>query len=214
MAGHGATSSAISSYKTFHPSKAWPTPHRRTGPWQISYPSFSKLALTLIRGRNTIGIKTTPDVNHGKPCMIGVTHVQMSIGKLGMRSSTATAYLTDEVCARESLKISVWMTVTRITHRTGPDREFVARGVELASGHHVPVRYRVKAKRDVILAAGAVHSLHLLLLSGIGSEEQLEQNDIELVKDLLGWDRMGWDGITIACGVYYFPPCNYINLFY
>jgi len=90
----------------------------------------------------------------------------------------------------------------------------VARGVELASGQHVPVRYRVKAKRDVILAAGAVHSPHLLLLSGIGSKEQLAQNGIELVKDLLGWDRMGWDGITITCGIYYFPLCNFINLFY
>jgi len=127
--------------------------------------------------------------------MIGVTRVQMFIDKLGRRSSTATAYLTDEVCARKNLKISVGMTVTRIIHQTGPDGELVARGVELASGQHVPVRYRVKAKRDMILAAGTVHSPHLLLLSGIGSKEQLEQNGIKLVKDLPGWDGMGWDGM-------------------
>ena len=118
--------------------------------------------------------------------MIGVTRVQTFIDSDGRRSSAATAYLTEDVCRRKNLKISVGMTVTRIITHTAADGKPVARGVELASGPYVPVRYRVKATRDVIVACGAVHTPQLLKLSGIGPESELTRHDIKVVKDLPG----------------------------
>ena len=118
--------------------------------------------------------------------MIGVTRIQTFIDQEGRRSSAASAYLTTDVCRRTNLKISVGMTVTRIITQPGPDGTPIAKGVEFASGAHAPLRYRVRAKRDVILSAGSVHTPHLLKLSGIGPKVELAQHGIKLVKDLPG----------------------------
>lgn len=118
--------------------------------------------------------------------MVGVTRIQTFIDSEGRRSSAATAYLTDEVCRRKNLRISVGMTVTRIITQTTREGQRVAKGVELTSGPHIPVRYRVRAKRDVIVACGSVHTPHLLKLSGIGPKDELAQHGIRIIKDLPG----------------------------
>lgn len=118
--------------------------------------------------------------------MIGVTRLQTFIDNEGRRSSAATAYLTQGVCSRKNLKILVGMTVTRIVTQTTSEGKRVAKGVELASGLHMPVWYRVKARRDVIIACGAVHTPHLLKLSGVGPKEELTQHGIKVIKDLPG----------------------------
>jgi choline dehydrogenase len=38
--------------------------------------------------------------------------------------------------------------------------------------------YRVLANRDIILSAGAVNSPQLLMLSGVGPEQQLRQHNV------------------------------------
>jgi len=176
--------------ENFTPSSNWPIDakgHGRDGPWQISYSSYTSPILPpFISGCNSIGIPTVSDINHSQIGMIGVTRVQTFIDSDGRRSSAATAYLTEDVCRRKNLKISVGMTVTRIITHTAADGKPVARGVELASGPYVPVRYRVKATRDVIVACGAVHTPQLLKLSGIGPESELTRHDIKVVKDLPG----------------------------
>jgi choline dehydrogenase len=176
--------------ENFTPSSKWPIStkgHGRGGPWQISYPSYTSPILPpFIFGCNSIGIPTVPDINHSQTGMIGVTRVQTFIDSDGRRSSAATAYLTEDVCRRENLKISVGMTVVRIITHTAAGSKPVARGVELASGPCVSIRYRVKATRDIIIACGTVHTPQLLKLSGIGPESELTQHDIKVVKDLPG----------------------------
>jgi choline dehydrogenase len=127
-----------------------------------------------------------PDINHGQAGMIGVTRIQTAIDNEGRRSSAATAYLTSDVCSRKNLKISVGMTVTRIITQTTADGRQIAKGVELASGPHMPVRYRVEASRDIIISCGAVHTPHLLKLSGIGPADELTRHGIKVVRDLPG----------------------------
>jgi choline dehydrogenase len=50
--------------------------------------------------------------------------------------------------------------------------------------------HSVRASREVILCAGAIHTPRLLLLSGIGPQEDLEQLGIDTVIDLPG---VGWN---------------------
>ena len=174
----------------FTPSKSWEidaAPHGKDGPWQIRYAdSLSNIWPSFLNGCKNVGIPVIKDINAGQAGMIGATRVQAFIDKEGRRSSAASAYLTPEVCKRKNLKISVGMTVTRVITQPGPDGTPVAKGVELASGAYNPIRYRVRARRDVVLAAGAVHSPQILKLSGIGAKEELKGHGIKVVKDLPG----------------------------
>lgn len=45
-------------------------------------------------------------------------------------------------------------------------------------------KYQVRAKKEVILAAGTIGSPHLLLLSGVGDASELKSFGIPVVKDL------------------------------
>lgn len=66
------------------------------------------------------------------------------------RVTSESAYLTDEVLARPNLKVVLHASVTKImTEKVGD--ELKATGVEFAKSKSGP-RYKVKSKRDVILA--------------------------------------------------------------
>lgn len=133
--------------------------------------------------------------------MLGATRIPVIIDQNGRRSSAATAYLPTEVCRRKNLKISVGMTVTRIISSSDSDGVPVAQGVELASGAHTQVRFRVKARRDVIVACGSVHTPHLLKLSGIGPRDELAQHDIKVIKNLPGVGSNLQDHLVIQMSV-------------
>jgi choline dehydrogenase len=56
-------------------------------------------------------------------------------------------------------------------------------GIELAKDESSPY-FRISAKKEIIIASGALNTPQLLNLSGIGAKEELEKFGIEVVKDL------------------------------
>ena len=54
----------------------------------------------------------------------------------------------------------------------------MAEGIEFYSEHDQSVKHRVQAKRELIVAAGAVQSPKLLMLSGLGNENQLKRLNV------------------------------------
>jgi choline dehydrogenase-like flavoprotein len=103
--------------------------------------------------------------------MYQVTH------KGGERFSAAKAYLTPNL-ARKNLTVMTQAHTTRILME---GRRAV--GVEARVNGTLT---QLKAKREVLLCAGALQSPQILMLSGIGPGAQLQQNGISVVHDLPG----------------------------
>lgn len=95
----------------------------------------------------------------------------------GVRWGTAKAYLKP-LRNRQNLRLELGATVTRVFLEGKR-----ATGVEFIRNGH---RARVRARREVILCGGAMHSPQLLELSGIGRAEVLRQHGVEVVHELPG----------------------------
>lgn len=104
----------------------------------------------------------------------GVGYYQVT-QKNGERWSVARAYL-DPARARANLHIETGAIATRILFE---GRRAV--GVEFDQGG---ARRTLRARREVLLAAGALQSPQLLMVSGIGPATDLQQLGIDVVADL------------------------------
>lgn len=69
-----------------------------------------------------------------------------------------------------------------ITEKVG-DSCVAVKGVVFTKKHK---QYRVMARKEVILSAGAINSPQIMLLSGLGPKEHLEQVGVRVVKDIPG----------------------------
>jgi len=95
----------------------------------------------------------------------------------GRRDSSARAFLMPAL-ERPNLTLLTRAAVTGIRIESGR-----AAGVDVCAAHGPQ---SVAASREVLLCAGAVHSPHLLMLSGIGPARHLESLGIAVKADLAG----------------------------
>ena len=109
--------------------------------------------------------------------------------KNGERFSAAKAYLTPNR-QRPNLTVLTGAQTTRIVCE---GRRAV--GVEFRRDGAVSV---VRAHREVLLAAGALQSPHLLMLSGIGPADELHRHGIELRHELPGVGRNLHDHVDVV----------------
>jgi choline dehydrogenase len=128
----------------------------------------------IIRAAGEIGIPHNPDYNGAS--QEGIAYAQTTIKK-GLRHSTAKAFL-DPARTRSNLTLVTDATAGRVLL---DGRRAV--GLEYAIGG---VTQQAKARREVILCAGAVGSPHLLELSGIGAPEALAAAGIPVAHALPG----------------------------
>ncbi|KAH9003786.1 GMC oxidoreductase [Lactarius hatsudake] len=146
--------------------------HGSSGPWKISHSDTVPITDILLDACDELGAKRIPDFNTAKG-QIGASTFVSYIDK-GQRYSIANAYLPPNVLRRPNLTIAV---------KTISGAEPRAIGVQVSRSPKSP-KYRVRATREVILSAGTVGTPHLLLLSGIGPQEELSKVGIKAVKDL------------------------------
>lgn len=95
----------------------------------------------------------------------------------GRRQSTARAFLTP---ARERNNLFV-LKKTLVTKIIFKENSKVAMGIEVQKDTEINI---IKVRKEVILSAGAINSPQLLMLSGIGPRDHLEEMGIDIVEDL------------------------------
>ncbi|MBO0738337.1 MAG: mycofactocin system GMC family oxidoreductase MftG [Alphaproteobacteria bacterium] len=153
-----------------------PVRRRQTGPCPAIQQAFHAACLEA-------GFGTTDDKNGLHPAGLGLTP---SNNIDGVRMSTALTYLNP---VRHQLNLTVrgGVLVRKVVIRGGK-----AVGVDAESGGKV---FHVEADR-VVLSAGAIRSPQLLMLSGIGPEDQLREFGIPLVSHLPGVGQNLWNHLS------------------
>ena len=101
--------------------------------------------------------------------------------KAGTRCHAGTAYYAP-AAGRSNLHVKTEALIEKVEFKVGSQNPVVATGVTfiLADGH----RYTAKAKKEVILSAGAFASPAILERSGVGSKSFCEDLGIESVLDI------------------------------
>ncbi|THH03799.1 hypothetical protein EW145_g5999 [Phellinidium pouzarii] len=157
-----------------------------------------------------IGIPYVPDVNTIAGTM-GVTKLMTYLNSMGMRVSSETAYLTPDVMKRPNLTIATYAKVTKVLFDTTGGKKRAV-GVEFARGKGSK-RYRVKARKEVILSGGAVHTPQILMLSGIGPAEHLREKSIPVIHDLpgVGQHLMDHGEVNLCFRVKYGESLTYLE---
>ena len=153
-----------------------PVRRRQSGPRPAIQQAFHAACLEA-------GFGTTGDKNGLDPAGLGVSP---SNNLDGVRMSTAMTHLNP---VRHHLNLTVrgGVFVRKIVVKDGR-----AVGVEAESGGKV---FQIEAGR-VVLSAGAIRSPHLLMLSGIGPEDQLQEFGIPTVRHLPGVGQNLWNHLS------------------
>ena len=153
--------------------------HGAGGEWRVEEPRVAWPILDAFReAAAEVGIPRTTDFNRGSNEGCGYFHVNQ---RSGVRWSTAKAFLKP-ARSRPNLAVVTGAQVTGLRFDG-----LRATGVDYVENHTAK---SVTATREVILAAGAIGSPHLLLLAGIGPGDELARHGIEVRHALSG---VGWN---------------------
>lgn len=163
--------------------------HGVDGPMKVSDTRHRHaLSLAFVKAAQETGLAYNDDFNGA--AQAGVGFYQTTTFE-GARASTAATYLA-AVRGSERLTVLTGAHVLRLVVEGGQARGLVyRRGNEEVS---------VQARREVVLAAGALASPKLLMLSGIGAGAALQRLGIEVRRDLPGVGRNYHDHLEV--GVY------------
>ncbi|KAI0966401.1 hypothetical protein F4678DRAFT_484247 [Xylaria arbuscula] len=149
------------------------------GPLQISYPNYANPFSTYLPGALAeIGINQTDDFNSGS--LLGTQWTSNTIdSSTGLRSSSQTSFL-EASQSRPNLKLFYLTLVKKVLFEKRGNSTNIATGIVLDSG------VSLRAKKEVILSAGAFQSPQLLMVSGIGPATTLKENGISVIADRPG----------------------------
>ena len=144
--------------------------HGAGGPMVISTPShLEPLHVTFVAAAEQAGLPVSVDLNGAHRCGVGLTQ---STVRDGRRHSVLDGYLRPAL-GRPNLVVRTVTPVDRVLFEG-------RRAIGVACG---PTSVRA---RRVVLAAGALRTPQLLMLSGVGPAEHLREHGIDVVHDLPG----------------------------
>ncbi|KAG4035135.1 hypothetical protein MFRU_002g04790 [Monilinia fructicola] len=152
--------------------------------WALPMSSYAEAAFS------SIGIAPLQDLSSGK--IIGAQYCPLTVDPIDeKRSSSEASFLQYALRnGRNNLKIFTRTLAKKIMF----DGNKAIGVVVTANG----TEWTIKARKEVILSAGAFQSPQLLMVSGIGPKSDLQRLDIEVLIDAPGVGRNMWDHISIS----------------
>jgi choline dehydrogenase len=152
-------------FKAFEDNQFGPSPTRGVGgPLHISQPRFpDSLSQYIIDAAASTGLRAVEDYNESDDERTGPA---MAMIHRGLRVSAAKAFL-NPVLKRPNLHLATETYAQRLVFENGR-----AVGAQIRTGGNTS---EVRARREVIVAMGALHSPKILQVSGIGPREVLEK---------------------------------------
>jgi len=162
--------------------------HGRGGPQHVTdiSPFAHPVCHSFIETAQALGYPVSSDFNGGKP--EGVGYYQINT-RGGWRASTANAFL-HPARKRKTLTLRTNAHASRIVFD-----KLRATGVAYSRKGH---SFEAKARREVILAGGAINSPQLLMLSGIGDADHLKNAGIKPLVDAKAVGRNLQDHIAVS----------------
>lgn len=182
-------------------SKPW---HGVGGPLGVSSPPPHPLTRAFVQSCQEIGMPYNPDFSGARQDGAGP---YQTTTRNARRCSTATGYLRPAL-TRKNLTLRTGAQISRIVVEKGR-----AIGVELMEGGRPTL---LRAEREVLLAAGAIGSPKLMLLSGMGPADELKALGIVVRADLPGvgrnlHDHFGVDIVYELSGPYSFDKYSKLH---
>ncbi|MEO7115042.1 MAG: choline dehydrogenase [Caldimonas sp.] len=161
--------------------------HGMSGPLNVmDLRSPHRFGPIFVEAAQQAGYPANADFNGASQEGVGLYQVTHRNGE---RFSTAKAYLTPSL-GRPNLRVMTGAQTTRIVIAEGR-----ATGVEVRIDGATKT---VRARREVLLAAGALQSPQMLMLSGIGPADHLREHGIAVAYDLPGVGRNLHDHVDVV----------------
>ncbi|HEY0920710.1 GMC family oxidoreductase, partial [Devosia sp.] len=160
--------------------------HGTDGPLAVSDQRYThRLSLAFVRACQEYGMPYNADFNGARQLGAGLYQVT---NRDGRRCSAAAGYLRP-ARGRRNLTVHTGASVRRILIEHGR-----AVGVRVARGGR---EQDIRAGREIIVAAGAINSPKLLMLSGIGPAGELSALGLDVKADLPGVGRNLHDHLDV-----------------
>lgn len=152
----------------------------RDGPLSVIFPNYAGSFGTWVeRGFAAVGIGPINGFQSGK--LIGFGHPLTTINyDRNVRESSETAFLDPKLDDQDPNLIVFPSTMAK---RIIFDSNKKAIGVEVDTGG---LKYVLNAAQEVIVSAGSFQSPQLLMVSGVGPAEALNEHGIDVISDLPG----------------------------
>ena len=160
--------------------------HGGDGPLNVAErPYTNPLSRVFLEAAQEAGVPLNPDFNGAEQVGCGLFQVTQ---KNGERWSAASAYLYPAF-SRRNLTVVAKAHATRLLVEVNR-----AVGVEYVRGGK---KHAARARREVVLAGGAINSPQLLLLSGVGPAQELAALGIPVKIDLPGVGKNLQDHLNV-----------------
>ncbi|KAJ8673431.1 hypothetical protein QAD02_004693 [Eretmocerus hayati] len=147
--------------------------HNTKGPVHISYPPYhTPLAEGFLKAGREMGYR---NIDYNGRESVGFSYIQSTM-KNGTRMSTNRAYLYP-IKGRKNLFVTKYSRVNKILIDPKTKRAYGVKFTKFLRN------IQVKARKEIILCAGAIGSPQILMLSGVGPSKHLKEMGIKVIQD-------------------------------